>query len=333
MEALVRRILVQYGFSDAVLLGHGKGYRNHSYPARLTDGSVVNVMLYKRESGMRERIIRANTVANFKYAHSLPARHTHDERIVQLLSARGETYAALYDYLPGETIPWEAYTQKHIKALGKCLSDLHAVLRECDIATLPTVEDEYRVIVNRMRQYFAQTGVRSALRQKLQLSIAQDIFTKFDYLLSVCEELADRQTLHMDFVRSNILFTETAAGPEISGILDFEKTALGSPLFDIARTLAFLLVDCKYKPPDKIRKYFLFSGYQKRGTANFRNPAVNLPDGHSNLLEELVQLFLVYDFYKFLKHNPYESLNHNEHFVRTRDILLARALIRPIASR
>jgi Ser/Thr protein kinase RdoA (MazF antagonist) len=105
---------------------------------------------------------------------------------------------------------------------------------------------------------------------------------------------------------------------KISGILDFEKASWGPPIFDIARTLAFLIVDCKYKPEPKVRKYFLHSGYNKRGDSNFT---------HTKVFEQLVDFFLVHDFYKFLKHNPYETLEQNEHFVRTRDFLLKRNIL------
>jgi Ser/Thr protein kinase RdoA (MazF antagonist) len=322
MEALVKRILAEYGMHDVDLLIPGKGYRNHSFPARLSDGSIVNLMLYKREPGMLQRVQRANAVANFAFAHGLPARHTHDERIVQLTTARGVGYASLYDYAPGVTIPWEAYTMKHIKQLGKYLSDLHAVLASYDADDLPSVAEEYRQINVRMRRYFASDGVKNALRQKLFIELNPDLFDSFDWLLSICEHLPDQQALHMDFVRSNLLFRDSEAGPVISGILDFEKTAFGSPLFDIARTLAFLLVDCKYKTTDKVRKYFLVSGYQKRGNAQLRDIMVIIGSKNARVLEELLGLFLVYDLYKFLRHNPYECLDQNEHFVRTHKLLL-----------
>ncbi|MFI5275318.1 MAG: phosphotransferase enzyme family protein [Candidatus Saccharimonadales bacterium] len=327
MEALVRRILAQYGFAYVELLPLGKGYRNYAFPARLPDGTTVNLMLYKREPGMEERIKRANMVADFAYASGLAARHTRDERIMRLMSSRGKSYAALYDYLPGNTIPWEAYTQKHIKQLGKTLSDLHSVLYNYGESDLPNVVVEYRDIVEQMRQYFAGSGVNGAMQSKLRLTFALDTFMTLDTLLAACEYLPNQQALHMDFVRSNILFIETADGPEISGILDFEKTAYGSPLFDIARTLAFLLVDCKYKEVSKVRKYFLYSGYKKRGTASFINVSVKLCGRSQNVLQTLVTLFLIYDFYKFLRHNPYEYLSQNEHFVRTRDMLLERKII------
>ena len=119
----------------------------------------------------------------------------------------------------------------------------------------------------------------------------------------------------MDFVRGNILFD----GSDITGILDFEKTAMGHNFVDIARTLAFLMVDCKFKTVDKVVKYFLYSGYHKRG---------QMKDvGDKAILNQLIEMFLVYDFYKFLRHNPYESLHLNEHYVRTNHILDKRGVI------
>lgn len=119
----------------------------------------------------------------------------------------------------------------------------------------------------------------------------------------------------MDFVRGNILFEDT----DISGILDFEKTASGHTIVDIARTLAFLLVDCKYKPYDKVDKYFLYSGYQKRGRSK--------DIGNDDDRNQFVEMFLFYDLYKFLLHNPYESLRLNEHHVRTKDILVRYGVV------
>jgi Ser/Thr protein kinase RdoA (MazF antagonist) len=166
-----------------------------------------------------------------------------------------------------------------------------------------------------MQTYFAQAGVQKALKSKLHISTPKHLH---DHLLAL-DNLArtpGQQPLHMDFVRGNILFTPTTS--QVSGILDFEKVAWGHPTFDVARTLAFLLVDCKYKTEPKIRKYFLHSGYNKRGKATFT--------GGANL-EKLIDMFLTYDFYKFLLHNPYESLPDNEHFVRTQALLHERNIV------
>jgi len=167
-----------------------------------------------------------------------------------------------------------------------------------------------------MHRYFNDRDVINAAAHKLHVrTIPRD----FAHTLAACQHLPGRQALHMDFVRGNILFEDT----QISGIIDFEKAAVGSPLFDIARTLAFLLVDCKYKPEDKIRKYFLRSGYLKRGKTVLTNYTI---DGKS-ALDELINFFLMHDFYKFLRHNPYEALEQNEHYIRTKALLLKRRLI------
>ena len=200
----------------------------------------------------------------------------------------------------------------HIKQLGAALSDMHYALKGLPQKDLPFVIDECRALLKRMEKYFDNEGVHDALAGKLGLAILDT--TRLRPALTASIELP-AQALHMDFVRGNILFD---SGPTVTGILDFEKTAWGPVVFDIARTLAFLIVDCKYKTEAKVRKYFLHSGYNKRGQAKFESTA---------LLEDLLNFFLLHDFYKFLRHNPYESLEQNEHFVRTRDFLLKRNII------
>lgn len=290
---------------------------------------------------MAERIRRTNYVGDYLAAHGFPARATYSRQIAILRQADADRYSALYYYLPGKTIPWEAYTKEHIKLLGKTMSDMHALLAAAHVAgatniVFPEVADEYLAIIRRMQRYFAQETVVSALSAKLSLGMSPT-WRKHEAVVAACKKLPGQQVLHMDFVRSNILFAPVLqptdrysfGGCRISGILDFEKAAFGHPLFDIARTMAFLLVDCKYKQPDKIRKYFLHSGYDKRGAAPYPGICVRDSQGaRTPLLERLVDLFLLYDFYKFLRHNPYESLPQNEHFVRTRDILLGRGCLR-----
>ena len=147
-----------------------------------------------------------------------------------------------------------------------------------------------------MEKYFADDGVHDAMAGKLGLAIFD--VTRIRPALTESINLP-AQALHMDFVRGNILFDGHDTSLKISGVLDFEKTAWGPIVFDIARTLAFLIVDCKYKDEANVRKYFLHSGYNKRGGNHFTP---------TPLLEVLVDFFLLHDFYKFLRHNPYDSL-------------------------
>jgi Ser/Thr protein kinase RdoA (MazF antagonist) len=285
-----------------------KGYRNEIYPIVKDGTASLQLTFYKSEPGIQLRITRADSVSDWVHQKGLPARTRADERTLVLKSATRTVYAGLYYYLPGTTIPWESYTKEHIKQLGKSMSDLHAALEDYNTSQSPSVIDELVELLARMVDYFESEAVRRAMKDKL--GIALDLRSKHFYDSFRKLRSLPSQQLHMDFVRGNVLFE----GTSITGILDFEKTASGPVLFDIARTLAFLLVDCKYKTKEQVKKYFLVSGYEKRGAAVLpRYPIA---------LETLVRFFLIHDFYKFLRHTPYESLAENEHFERTVSILL-----------
>ena len=322
----VFRIIRMYGLEPKAVRPMLSGYRNESYPVELADGRLVNLILHKREAGAEALIARVHNLTAYLAARGLPVRSPVDSRVVQIRDRSARVgYAALYTFLPGSTIPWEAYTKEHLKLLGQSLAGLHAALAGYHDPGLPSVAGDYNQIVQRMRRYFASKPVREAMAAKVGLQVSGKVFTRLQHILKMCEKLGSRQALHMDFVRGNVLFNASPA--QVAGILDFEKAAVGHPLFDVARTLAFLLVDCKYKPEAKVRKYFLGSGYQKRGGLRLGRVMVKSARDDRPLLEMLVDLFLVYDFYKFLRHNPYESLADNEHFVRTRDLLLKRDVI------
>lgn len=311
---LAEQALELYGLDYIRILPVQTGYRNHIFPIELRDGSFVQLTLYKPEPGIQDRIVRSDAVSGFVATKGLPTRIRKDPRTIRMRGSTKDIFGALYTYLPGETIAWEAYTQSHITQLGKTMSDLHGALKDFDTTDQPLVIDELESLLQRMRAYFETPDVMRAIQTKLSLSFSVS-FDRYERLLSGSRALPRSQQLHMDFVRGNILFDQQ----QITGILDFEKTSVGHPLFDVARTLAFLLVDCKYKTEDEVYRYFLQSGYHKRG-------AVRL-DYYPGLLERLVEFFLVHDFYKFLRHNPYESLNDNEHFVRTVSILTRGGVI------
>lgn len=321
-----------YGFQNVRLLGQSKGYRNVSYIAK-SDHKALNLILYKDEPEISARIKRASELGNYVADAGIPARYTADSRILRLDTETRTRYAALYHYLPGQTIAWEAYTQKHLKLLGLTLAKMHRATKSYDASSYPSVSHEYSDICTRMQTYFTDTHAMEAATQKLNISVDQTIFKRFQTILAACNKLPEQQILHMDFVRSNILFKAGKRGALrvddviMSGVLDFEKAAYGHRIFDITRTLAFLLVDSKYKTSEKVRKYFLDSGYRKRGEHQIPHITLSIHDARYNVLEELVSLFLLYDLYKFMRHNPYEYLAQNEHYVRTRDILLKREVI------
>ncbi len=320
------RIARAYGLEPERYLMPNKGYRNESYPIVLKGGKCVNLLIYKSEANILDKINNANAVSNTLARQPFPARQTYDYRILRLDYVGRTKYAALYYYLPGSTIPWEAYTKDHLKLLGKTMSDMHAYLSNVSVG-LMEVTDVCIKLLNQMDIYFSRSGVTNSLRRKLGLQCHPSIIKLFASVMSSCKTLPNQQVLHMDFVRGNVLFGHEKGNLIISGVLDFEKTSYGHPVFDISRTLAFLLVDCKYKSEPKIRKYFLQSGYVKRGRSSFKNKVIPDNEDKINLLETLINFFLLYDLYKFLRHNPYEFLAQNEHFTRTRDLLLKREVI------
>ena len=301
------------------------GYRNKNYPLVLADGTRVNLILYKREPNMAQTIHDANRIGNFLHSRGFPARHTYDSRILRLTPPPREQYAGLYTYLEGETIPWEAYTMKHLKSLGASMSTMHSFLARQPQLNLSLATEQYHALAARMADYFATTPVRNAIGSKLNITYDLSLLDSSRELLHSLANAPEQQPLHLDFVRSNILFIPGTS--EISGIIDFEKSAFGHPVLDIARTLAFLLVDCSYKTESQIRKYFLYSGYNKRGIASYSPISLSTASGPVDALEALLDLFLFYDFYKFLRHNPYESLRENHHFTRTHEILLRRGVL------
>lgn len=324
-QATVERALAQYGLTAQSIAPAQKGYRNESFAVTLPNGEVVNLLFYKADADILPKIKAANFASGLASENSLPARVLHDPRILTLQADNHSSYACLYNYLPGSTILWEAYTMDHIKLVGKTMAKLHTALKDADYAT-GSVVDNCQKLAEQMRRYFGQTGVQQALRKKLNLEIQNPVLQKLHKLLAL--DTSSEQLLHMDFVRGNLLFKPatqnsslTEGKVELSGIIDFEKVARGPVVFDVARTLAFLLVDCKHKTQQQVHKYFLRSGYYKRGGGQAVDP---------QQLEQLVSFFLFYDLYKFLKHNPYESLVENEHYVRTRDILIERKLLEQV---
>lgn len=304
-----------------------KGYRNESYPVRLKDGSYINLIFFKPDADILTRITNADFVSKILSERNIPGRKRIHSNLITLRSASRTTYAGIYNYLPGNTIPWEAYTMEHIKSLGHMLSDMHSSIKDVERPKgMNQAADELDGVFDKMHDYFSDESVQNALKQKLGVLVYLDSIKKLQKIVSCFRQTSHDQILHMDFVRGNVLFSEHKKS-KITGVIDFEKTSYGHPLFDIARTLAFLLVDCKYKDEDKIRKYFLYSGYNKRGQSTLPRVSVKYGGETHNLLWVLARSYLLYDFYKFLRHNPYEFLEDNEHFVRTRNILVKNNMI------
>lgn len=327
-DILVARVMHEYGYDDCLLSHSESGYRNTSHTVIHKD-KTYNLIVYKSEPGVVDTINRINEVGKHLQRYKLPVRAPVDRRILRLGDTK--SYVALYNYLPGVTIPWEAYTMKHIKLLGSALGHLHRGLSDLSGDGYPNVSDQYRVYLTQMRNYFNNTLIGQAIYEKLDVKLSSGVFDELTTFIDAANLTPNQQLLHMDLVRGNVLFGGisfdkrfTIGDVSITGIIDFEKISFGNVIFDLARTMAFLFVDCKYKTEDKVRKYFLESGYIKRGMGTYL--PLQLPDGRDGL-ETGISLFLLYDFYKFLLHNPYESLKENHHYLATRDILKARKVL------
>jgi Ser/Thr protein kinase RdoA (MazF antagonist) len=337
---LNRIIQKNYGLEVAKLYRLEGGFRNQCFKIVTLKESFL-LIIYKRERGVRTVIENAHFVAKILSKEGFPTRvpmvtKSGQEYFRQKFEG-GYHYLALYNFLPGETIPWEAYTRRHLKSIGKTLSDMHYTLREIlnskfqisnksqiSIPEIQNWSDITRHEIIKMKKYFkkVEPWIEKKLEVKSELGSINEVFKKLIAMGGRREAKSDRpNVLHYDFVRGNILFSKKLDKKldiyPITGILDFEKVCLGPEIADIARTLAFLIIDCKFKKEDIVRKRFLISGYEKRGENK-------LPfDGIAySYLEVLLKFFWLRDFWKFLVHNPYEYLYMNEHYVRTRDRLI-----------
>lgn len=338
-DSLVDKILNIYRIKPTKIESAQSGYRNKSYQIIIKGRPSLNLIIYKNEPDILKKIKAADSVSDYLNKKGFPTRLNISNKILSIRYLNTIKYAAIYNYLPGKTIPWEAYSMEHIKLLGQMMSDMHKCLRTLEIYTDSNnsfnVVNNHKQLLNYINKYFVNNGVKNAISQKLGLIINFNMIDNLILFLDKLAQLNNFQVLHMDMVRGNVLFDNSSQKHLhnklfISGVLDFEKTSYGPVIFDIARTLAFLIIDCKYKTENKIRKYFLISGYNKRGKNNFRDQFFTTPIGLVSSLNTLINLFMFHDFYKFLLNNPYEYLHLNEHYIRTRDYLIKQQYLNKV---
>lgn len=303
-----------------------KGYRNLNLKLVTSSFQTYNLIIYKAESDILNTIKIANFAAQL-YSNILPVRFpikTFKGNYIVKINSR---YAALYNYLPGNTIEWENWSKDQVKLLGLAMAKIH-LHGKGFVAGLkcitPEVQTTAETSLKHIKSYFNSVNVKKAIKEKLKI---KGIF--LDKLVLPKKRMLSKTILHMDLVRGNILFNESQNQLDLrlnnsilSGIIDWEKTAIGRVEYDLARTLSFLLVDCKHKSPNQLFKYLIFSGYKKRGRSPF-----SIDYG---VLKKLTNFYLFYDFYKFLKHNPYENLKSNNHYIRTVDYLIKLGILESI---
>lgn len=352
-QAVIKKVLTKFEYdqNDVSIKPTQSGYRNLIVPIEIgtAKSEKIALIFYKREPQVLKKITLANLISNQLADNGWPTRQTiskNQQTVLKLQQNNQVVYCCLYNYLDGHTIEWENYTKKHIKLLGQVLGYLHqdfAKIRTNSkiIASKECANLQQKLL--EMNNYFNNFKIQQAIEQKLKLKVNSSSFDRFSRLIKWLNAQKESQLLHLDFVRGNILFdnltnchfdqrfvlklkknSRAKKNIAITGVLDFEKAALGPKELDISRTLAFLLIDCKDKSPNKIIQYFLNFGYVKRADNTQPNQV---------LIKELVFLYLLIDFYHFLKHNPYESLYQNQHFLKTKNFLLkygSKQLLLPI---
>lgn len=316
MTNLLNNLSNTYGLEFIQILNHSeKGYRNKNLILKTTDKSY-NLVIYKREKGILTTIKSTNQFYKYLNSNNIPTRkviRTKSKKdIIVLKSNNINYYASLYSFIEGSTLPWEGWNKSHLKTIGCILALIHSFKIPEDLNYLSNVVDIEIEHLNRMQTYFSNEDVSKALSIKLKLIVNKDYLESFYSTFTILRSQKNISLLHMDLVRGNVIWNNK----NLAGIIDGEKVCKGLPIFEIARTFSFLLVDCKYKTAKEVFKYFLVKGYLKE-TSLF----------NGELLQTLVDFYLIYDFYKFLKHSPYESLEKNEHFLRTRFILLKRKIL------
>ncbi len=318
LSEILKIVGTKYNKQLQYIKKYDDGFRNDVFKVKDSlSGKFFVLIVYKEEERIKETIENAHAVAEFLKAKNFPARTPLESDSGNYFEVFSKRYLALYPFLPGDTIPWEAYKRRHLKSIGKTLSDMHYELSGFT-KDLPEWKSEINKEINLMKKYFKK--VEPWINRKLNINLNWPELNKALQLPDFSN--AFPEVLHYDFVRGNILFSNKILQDdtyEITGILDFEKVSAGPVIADIVRTLSFLIVDCKYKKEEEIKKWFLARGYIKRGKYK-----VEIED---DLLERLLKIFWLRDFFKFLLHNPYENLKDNEHYMRTLEKLLERDLL------
>lgn len=296
---------------------------SYSDNKKLFIGIFFNSHRYKDDFA-KEFLEQITTYANYLTKNGISCRNgikttENSKYIVKLKEFNKTRFFALYEFIEGETISWEAYTRRHIRSLGRTMSIMHMEGKKYLIKNSEKCDkilfwkDYFEMDSEKMQKYLFKN--KQFIKSKLNIEIK---FEKLNFLIKeiLKKTFSDKKyLLHMDFVRGNILFSNEKKEEiyEIKGVLDFEKMLIGPRELDLARTVAFLYVDCKYKKKTEIEKYFFEEGYYftKNGE---KSEAVYLKKVD---IQEIIRYYLCRDFWKFLECNPYDSLLLNEHFLRT----------------
>jgi Ser/Thr protein kinase RdoA (MazF antagonist) len=308
------------------ILDFNQGYMNFVCHIDVQkEKSKKSYVLIFYNSNRYEGIYQASQYLN---EANIPTRTAYEnskgELITEIELDGTKRLIGLYNFLPGKTIPWEAYTRRHLHSLGREMAKIHNIWSKYRNKTqyIPHWKQYLEVDSERLLSYLLKN--KEVINKKLSINIDIKEIQKLTEELLEESQNKKEQLIHADFVRSNILFDNKKIGEyyEITGILDFEKVIYAPLEVDLGRTLAFLIVDCKYKDQKEVEKRFLKEGYMEE----IENTQVkeNIIGGG---LKQYMLYFWVRDFWKLLQCNPYEDLNKNEHYIRTIEILINQNIL------
>ncbi len=311
-----------------------EGYMNNcleiSFPNR--DGKFIiivynalNYFLPKHKAQLEQ----AYETAEILSRHGIPCRIPHKTDTgrhlieVKIPGSENKHFFGIYNFLPGSTLPWEGWTRRHLRSLGSTMAKMHEIWKAARIDTqnLP----EWNSYLNHDYEHLCGYFIKNApyIQSKLSLKFDKEACDQLIDSIKQLSQSFESQLIHYDLVRGNVLFSdkkEKLIYP-IIGIIDFEKVMLAPVIVDIARTLAFLIVDCKYKTENEISRYFFDEGCLAQ-SENQQAKKFSL-----EALKPLVLYFWLRDLWKFLLSNPYESLKENYHFNKTVEQLIKHKLI------
>ncbi|MBD3329774.1 phosphotransferase [Candidatus Dojkabacteria bacterium] len=308
-----------------------QGYMNLVFRIGSEKTSYICI-IYNRnrynDSKAQRYLSKSYQAAEFLSQNKIPVRTAYKNRNGGLISRADfgdgkQRLFGLYKFLSGSTIPWESYTRRHLRSLGRTLNQIHRTWAEYENATGDFVKwNEYIEKDSKsMLEYFN----RNEKFIKIKLGVKLD-FSAYDLLIKSIQTTFQTgfQLIHCDFVRGNILFSQKKLPKvyPITGVLDFEKVMAAPIQVDLARTLAFLLVDCKYKTREEIIKYFITEGYLWKVEKGIPDSKLNF-----NEIQKLVNYFWMRDLWKLLQCNPYEDLSLNFHYDKTVQKLIKQKLI------
>lgn len=327
IKDFVHDLMINYSHiiasSNIKIKEYKQGYMNYVLNISTKKGQIFTGVLfnYNRYNGdfAKKMLENINICANYLTRFNIPVRKALLNKSGKTISIinlnQKQRFFTLYKYLEGNTISWEAYTRRHLRSMGQTLALIHNKWTNFNgnISYIPKWEEYFNIDSINLMNYFDTNYIHIAKKLGIKLN-ADYIKLLINNIKKISKSSKlKKQLIHCDFVRGNILFDNIKYKNiyKITGVLDFEKTLIGPIEFDICRTIAFLLVDCKYKSYKEIFYYFLQDGYFKG-----KNISIN-----PETFQYLIRYFITRDLWKFLQCNPYENLYLNYHFNKTVKLL------------